>query len=288
MISENPYRAIAAEYDRLLRSQIDVPPEKLIHPQRPEIAPDAPKVLLFSPHPDDECLIGGLPLRLLRELKFNVINVAVTLGSRRDRILERWQELQGACNYLGFGFIPSCENGLSNVNPVTRRDRPDLWHNSVQIITNILQHHRPQIIFCPHERDSHSTHIGTHYLVMDALAKMGSGLTCFVVETEFWGAMDSPNLMVESSPEDLADLMAATAFHVGEVQRNPYHLRLPAWMADNVRRGGELVGGSGATVPDLGFATLYRIRKSVGGKLENCLSQGAIFSREDNLRSLFD
>jgi LmbE family N-acetylglucosaminyl deacetylase len=37
--------------------------------------------LIFSPHPDDECIIGGLALRLLREAKWNVINVAVTLGS---------------------------------------------------------------------------------------------------------------------------------------------------------------------------------------------------------------
>ena len=45
-----------------------------------------------------------------------------------------------------------------------------------------------------------------------------------------------------------------------EVQRNPYHLLVPAWMQDNVRRGGELVGGQGGAAPDFAFCTLYRLR----------------------------
>ena len=54
--------------------------------------------------------------------------------------------------------------------------------------------------------------------------------------------------------------MTALSFHVGEVKRNPYHLLLPAWMQDNVRRGGELVGGQGGAAPDFSFCTLYRYR----------------------------
>jgi LmbE family N-acetylglucosaminyl deacetylase len=63
------------------------------------VAANAPTALIFAPHPDDEVIIGGLPLRLLRELKLNVVNVAVTLGSRAERQAERWQELKncGGC-----------------------------------------------------------------------------------------------------------------------------------------------------------------------------------------------
>ena len=57
------------------------------------------------------------------------------------------------------------------------------------------------------------------------------------------GPMESPNLMVEISASELGDLITALTFHVGEVKRNPYHLSLPAWMMDNVRRGGEWSGG---------------------------------------------
>ncbi len=98
-------------------------------------------------------------------------------------------------------------------------------------------------------------------------AARAPGFACHVVETEFWGAMATPNLMVESSVQDLADMMTALSFHVEEVRRNPYHLLVPAWMQDNVRRGGEVVGGQGGAAPDFMFATLYRLREWKDGAL---------------------
>jgi hypothetical protein len=43
------------------------------------------KVLLFSPHPDDECITGLLPLRLMRETGRQIINIPVTFGSNTQR-----------------------------------------------------------------------------------------------------------------------------------------------------------------------------------------------------------
>jgi len=286
MTSANPYAAIASEYVRLLRSPPDVSPDQLSPPTAVEIPPNAPTVLLFSPHPDDECLVGALPLRLMRELKLNVLNVAVTLGSRKDRQQERWEELQRACNYLGFGLIPTQENGLERVNLATREGEPEVWAQSVSVIRKILQQHQPKIIFFPHDRDWNRTHIGTHYLVMDAIATMEARFSCWLLETEYWGAMDNPNLAIESSAAEIADLMAATSFHVGEVQRNPYHLRLPGWAIDNVRRGSELVGGQGETAPNLSFATLYRLSRWRGERWE-FRGPGRIVTCEDDLQNLF-
>jgi N-acetylglucosamine malate deacetylase 1 len=176
-------------------------------------------------------IIGGLLLRLMRELNIKVVNVAVTLGSRVDRRDERWQELKNCCDYIGFGLVAPAEGGLEAINPVAKQKDPQRWSSSVQAITALLAEHRPSIIFFHHDDDWNSV----HYLLVEALGS--SGLTCPVVETEFWGAMDAPNLMVESSAADVADLVAALSLHVGEVARNAYHLRLPAWMIDNVRRG---------------------------------------------------
>jgi LmbE family N-acetylglucosaminyl deacetylase len=284
MRAENPYRAIAAEYHRLLHPP-PIPP--LTSPPIPRRNPNAANVLLFSPHPDDECLTGGLPLRLLRESNYNILNFAVTLGSRPERQKERLQELLGACNSLGFHLILPCENGLQGINPATRAQQPELWENNVQIAARLLREYHPQLIFCPHARDRHPTHLGTHHLAIDALAQMDAEFSCWVVETEFWGAIEHPNLMVESSPEDVGDLMAATAFHIGEVQRNPYHLRLPAWMADNVRRGGELIGGQGAVVPAISFATLYRLGQWAQGTFAPPLEPKQVLAGEDNLKALF-
>jgi LmbE family N-acetylglucosaminyl deacetylase len=57
--------------------------------------------LIFSPHPDDECIIGGLALRLMREAGMRVVNVAVTQGSNKARQAGRLEELRAACDISG-------------------------------------------------------------------------------------------------------------------------------------------------------------------------------------------
>ncbi|MGA8660401.1 MAG: PIG-L family deacetylase [Chthoniobacterales bacterium] len=285
MATNNPYQALVEGFARLLTEGEALSPAGLIPPKRMQAAAGAPTALIFAPHPDDEVIIGGLPLRLLRELKINVVNVAVTLGSRVDRQAERWQELKNCCDYIGFGLVAPGGKGLEGINPVTRERDPQRWSASVQLITGLLADHRPSIVFFPHDDDWNRTHIGVHYLILEALRS--SGLVCQVVETEFWGAMDAPNLMVESSATDVADLVAALSLHVGEVARNPYHLRLPAWMMDNVRRGAELVGGQGGAAPRFAFATLYRLRRWANGELREVLEQGRVLSSKDDLSELF-
>jgi N-acetylglucosamine malate deacetylase 1 len=283
----NPYQHLVSEYARFAREGKSYPLGKFSPAPHPELAPDAPKVLIFSPHPDDECIIGGLALRLLRDARMNVINVAVTQGSKKERQAERFHELQDACRYLGFGLMPVGQNGLDKVTLESREGDKATWARSVESIAKILADTGPRIIFVPHERDWHDTHIGTHFLVLDALASLPSDFECFVVETEFWGAMDDPNLMVESSVGDVTDLVTAVSFHVGEVRRNPYHLLLPAWLQDNVRRGGELVGGQGGAAPDFIFATLYRLRKWSRGRLIEVLKGGTQLSSNSRPDELF-
>ncbi|MDZ8120053.1 PIG-L deacetylase family protein [Pontiella agarivorans] len=208
-------------------------------------------VLLFSPHPDDECITGLLPFRLMTQLGCRVVNVPVTFGSETDRRAGRMNELKNACDYLGWSI---------------HRVRPDFQPLEVSDVVRVLDQVQPEILFMPHSGDWNTRHVEVHFLVLEALKCMGDSFSCTVVETEFWGAMDDPNLMVEGRPEMVAELVAATALHEGEVARNPYHLMLPAWMQDNVRRGSELVGGQGTGAPAFTFATLYRVRKWNHGK----------------------
>ena len=260
-----PYHQFVAELARLAHAGKQFPLGGFPKPARPPLPADAPRALIFSPHPDDECIIGALALRLQREAGFRVVNVAVTQGSNKARQAARWEELRDACDYLDFELVETTPGGLEQVNAASRSADPAAWQASVAVIARILASHQPEVVFFPHEADWNSSHIGTHYLVADALAQQAPGFTCTVAETEFWGAMATPNLTVEFSPQDLGDMMAALSFHVGEVQRNPYHLLVPAWMQDNVRRGGELVGGQGGAAPDFTFATLYRLRRWADG-----------------------
>lgn len=284
----NPYKSFVGEFDRLLRDGKTFALGGFPSAPRPTLIPDAPRVLVFSPHPDDECIIAGLPLRLLRQARMRVTNVAVTQGSKKERQAERFHELQGACEYMGYGLIQTRPNGLEKVSVKARTEQPAHWTESVRIIAGILNENRPRVVFFPHDQDWNSTHIGTHFLVMDALKSLGQAFACFVVETEFWGAMASPNLMIESGSEDVADMVAGTSFHVGEVRRNPFHLFLPVWMQDNVRRGSELVGGQGEAAPDFTFATLYRMRRWKQGRLEYVFDGGKIVSKSQDPASLFE
>jgi len=270
----NPYIKFVTEQARLLQEARGFPLGQFEPAPKPAPADDAPRVLFFAPHPDDECIVGGLALRLLREGRLRVIDVAVTLGSNRERRAGRLKELGNACRYLGFDLVLAAPNGLERISPKTREQDPAHWNGCVNVIAGILETHRPRLLFCPHEQDWNSTHIGTHFLVRDALARMPAEFECRVVETEFWGQMNDPNLMVEMCATDLADMVAATTFHVLEVARNPYHLLLPAWMMDNVRRGGELVGGQGGKAPDFTFAVLYRLRQWSRGRLERTYDGG--------------
>ena len=241
---------------------------------KPRLPANAPAVLIFSPHPDDECLIGGFALRLMREAKMRVVNVAVTQGSHPARQQPRWEELKNACGWLGFEPEQTAPNGLEKINSETRTRDAGHWSRAVKIIAAILARHQPRAIFFPHELDGNRTHIGTHFLVTDALQTLPADFQCLAIETEYWAPLSSPNLMVESSVEDVADLLAALSCHLGEMKRNPYHLRMPGWLQDSVRRGTELVGGQGASAPDFAFATLYRLRRWKNGRFESVFSGG--------------
>jgi LmbE family N-acetylglucosaminyl deacetylase len=283
----NPYHRYVSELGRLVREGKDFPLGGFPRPSRPAIASDAPLALIFSPHPDDECIIGGLALRLRREAGMRVVNVAVTLGSNKARRTARVEELNAACDYLEFGLIHTAAGGLEDVNVKTRTGDPARWQTSVEVIAKIIAEQRPRVVFFPHDNDWNSTHIGTHYLCVDALARQAADFSCHVVETEFWGAMATPNLMVEYSADDLTEMLTALSFHVGEVRRNPYHLLVPPWMQDNVRRGGELVGGQGGPAPDFVFCTLYRLRRWIGGQLQTPYAGGRNLPAGESASTLF-
>ena len=283
----NPYEQFVASLAKIHREARGLPLGQFPMPSHPRPAADAPRALIFSPHPDDEVIIGALPLRLMRELKWNVINVAVTQGSNPKRQAERLQELTACCAYIGFGLVQCAPSGLEGINAAARAADPAAWGRSVARIVELLREHQPRAIFLPHDDDWNVTHIGTHHLVVDALKRLSPQFEGLAVETEFWGAMRSPNLMVESTERDVVDLLIALSFHVGEVRRNPYHVRMPAWLIDNVRRGSELVGGQGGVAPDFQFATLYRLRRWREGQFQDVFTGGKFLAATESPASLF-
>ena len=76
----NPYTKFVHDLVRPITEARALPLGGMPPAPRPQIASNAPRALFFAPHPDDETISGGLALRLYREAKMNVVNVAVTLS----------------------------------------------------------------------------------------------------------------------------------------------------------------------------------------------------------------
>jgi len=216
------------------------------------------RVVICSPHPDDEILTGALPLRLLHEQGATVINLAITLGSNNSRRQERCRELAQACGLIGFSWrLADQPHAFERINPQARQ-APD-WPAKAAALAAIFAEINPDFIFLPHAADHHPTHEGTHLLVLDALALNRQGAKAIILmETEFWQPMPRPNLLVGLNNNDLALMLAALTSHKGEIARNPYHLSQPARMMDNIRRGRELIG-QGKQSANFLFGELYRI-----------------------------
>ena len=282
----NPYEKFVEGMAGLLSTAESYPLGGFEPPPRKPAAAGAPVVLIFAPHPDDEVIIGALPLRLARELGARVVNVAVTLGSNRERRAGRLAELRGACRYLGFELVQTAPEGLERITPAGREGDPAAWGRAVGRVAEILLEHRPLALFFPHDADGNTTHTGTHLLVRDALGRAGDDVSCHAFETEFWHPMAGANLLVESSAAEVAELVTALTFHAGEVRRNPYHLRLPAWMIDNVRRGGEMVGAQGGAAPRFTFGTIYSLRRWERGRFAEA-RPGRFVGCGDDLSRLF-
>lgn len=243
--------------------------------------------MILSPHPDDECLTGVLPLRLLREQNWQIIVVAVTLGSNQSRRVARNLELAKACAVLGFSALLPVEDGFSNINARAREDDPAAWRKNAVRLAEIIAHYAPQAILMPHAADWNATHIGTHLLARDALAKLPQDFGCSIIETEYWQPMLDPNLMIEAKETDVAALLSALACHMGEVARNPYDRRFIPYLIDNVRRGSEFLGAKGAAAAEMDFAEIYKIGLWSRGKfMPSALKR--FIGAEDPLGALFE
>jgi N-acetylglucosamine malate deacetylase 1 len=226
-------------------------------------------IMLLSPHPDDESIMSSLPLRLMHENGAKVINVAVSFGSNKAREAARRRELKNACQHLNFQLEILSDN----------------WATKARELKQLIRQHQPALIMAPHLKDHHPTHIRTGELLKTTLGQL-KNVETIVAWTEYWGQMAKPNLLVEVPTELVHLQMQALALHEGEVARNPFHLRLPAWMMDNVRRGSEVIGGAGITPPHFPFGVILTLQTFRDGKFRRPRALNPFWSGDQDLAKL--
>ncbi len=197
------------------------------------------RILLIAPHPDDECLMAGFPLRAQEEWGASVGVLAYGYGSDPTRQEARRKELKNSLQVLGF---------------------EEVFHESGTGLSERILAFGADAIVIPNRRDFHPTHIRcseeSWHAAQSAVAR--SGQPILVLETEYWGPMENPNLLIPLPPSVVKKMGRALMCHEGEIARNPYHLSLPAFLMDQQRRGSEAVSGFGQKpVPSI-FAQVYR------------------------------
>ena len=188
----NAYRQWLNDLQALEQKAAALDADDLIPPGWTLPSLDAPVALICSPHPDDEAITGGLALRLRRE-GWRVVNVAVTLGSNSARRSARLEELERCCTFLGFELEVANGLGLERIHPEQATKDPAHWQRSVAALAHIFGKWSPRVVIFPHAEDFHPTHIGTHYLVHAALKQTQLSSAPWMVESEFWAQMRTPN-----------------------------------------------------------------------------------------------
>ncbi|MFA5583408.1 MAG: PIG-L family deacetylase [Bacteriovoracaceae bacterium] len=218
-------------------------------------SPQKINILILAPHPDDECLMASAPLRLQLENQAQVTAVAITLGSNKARQEERKKEFKEACALLGFK-----SEVLS-----------DDWEKKLDELSKIIKAENINLLVCPHLKDHHPAHIKTAELTLKLIERTKFNGTLLM--SEFWGELEEPNLLVEVTREVFTLQFNALEKHIGEVERNPYHLRLASHQVNSVRRGAEKVAVLGSAAPDFAFGNLYEGYQVVDGEMKKLAPQ---------------
>ena len=226
----------------------------------PPLTSQRPLVAMISPHPDDECLVAGVALRLRQEVGAQLVNIPLSYGSNPETWPRRTHELTQACAQLGMALHDVPPGSFGHIYISERMEHFAEWRKKTQLLSSILAQLRPEYLMFPHAHDGHPAHVGTHFLVMDALAMLPD-YSCQLVLTEWWHANEHPNTLIELSTQHVTTMLQGLCAHRGEIARNPYHLRLPASLMEQVRRGVEMVGARDTPVQNFVFGQLLDVQK---------------------------
>ncbi len=210
-------------------------------------------VLLICAHCDDESM-SMMPLGVrYQEEGYQVVCLTLTIGKEPKDKVRRRKELLKACNFMGIQSVLLVHEGV--LREIKSKDPAD--HEIViSRLTREIAIVRPHTIIL-HGLDRHPDHIAVCNFTLEALKRM-PGFSCVLAFSEFWGKLTRPNVQVQISVKNLAFLLKALSFHVGELSRNPYHLLWPFMLMLN-RLYSEVVSGWGGKATPFPLSALYEV-----------------------------
>lgn len=136
---------------------------------------DRKKILVFSPHPDDDIIGCGGSIAKHKKNGHDISIAYMTSGdsgsleySKKELVKLREKEASKAAEILGVTKL----HFLRNSDGYLTHDQKNL----IQLIS-LIRKEQPDIVYIPHHADAHSDHIITHELVVEAVKR--AGWSCF-------------------------------------------------------------------------------------------------------------
>lgn len=234
--------------------------------------PKNKKIIVFSPHPDDDVIgMGGTIIKLVRNNnKFLCAYITDGISAKSDTVkgnlpIEKKKEIRQneaiqASGIVGadvYFFNFPYFHGLK------------VKKEFVEKVARMVRAEKPDIIFVPHKGEEHPTHRASTKIVLKALETLGEQSRKNLKEVWFYeitSPITDPNMLISFGRDIMTIKMNAITAHRSQIQRKRYDL---AAKGLNNFRGILSVNFGGnrnatiSTACDL-FAEAF-IRKVIGG-----------------------
>jgi len=184
-------------------------------------------VIIIAPHPDDESFIGGTILKHKDECD-QVICIFITNGNEHQK-----QIIPEITKFYGFEFMYHFdinENMKNDIGLII----PDL--------TNVFNHHKPNIIYMPFYGDIHSDHRIIHEAAMSCIKPFRFPsiekvlMMEIISQTELGLHPFKPNYYIDISPY-IESKINAFKYYEKEMGKHPFPRSY-----DNIKRMAQLRG----------------------------------------------
>ena len=202
------------------------------------------KVLVVSPHPDDETLGAAGTLIKMKKTGneifwLNITDMTSKDGFSEDRIQQRQEQIKNVTDHIGFDAFYNfqlCPTKLSELSE-------SILIEKIKVVFDLV---KPQWIILPGKYDAHSDHRVVYDCCMACTKSFRAPyirrVTTMEVlsETEFGFQEETfkPNLFIDIS-EELDDKLTAVKFYNTEIEAPPFPRSIERIKALASYRGGQ-------------------------------------------------
>lgn len=149
-----------------------------------EEKPQGQKVLVLSPHIDDDVLGAGGTLHK-HHLASDKI-VSIYLASRNDEGIRK-KEGEAAASIIGIDELIFLDYEIKKLDSASQ-----ITHQ----VADVLDSHKPDIVYLPFMLDNHNDHISTNRIFLSSLSLLPSSYSPLIYAYEIWSTL-FPNLLVD-------------------------------------------------------------------------------------------